>query len=176
MNVTQAAPPRGRRAYTRGRSIPNAQRVTNIFPKYRKWYPARINTDCGRRIQFAQYISTKFIEYIYLRDKILIYNSKIKKELSLHNRELVRSTFNNEFVRSKSTIAAIFGDFWPFLLMKQFLRFCLAPFSNVEFNSGFPSVPTSSGAANSKTPRYNRRENYISTSSYLPSTSRCSIG
>ncbi|KAM0733913.1 MutS protein-like protein 4 [Formica fusca] len=79
MNVTQAAPPRGRRAYTRGRSIPNAQRVTNIFPKY-------------------------------------------------------------------------------------------------QFNSGFPRVPTSSGAANSKTPRYNRRENYISTSSYLPSTSRCSIG
>ncbi|XP_050453285.1 mutS protein homolog 4-like [Cataglyphis hispanica] len=34
MNVTQAAPPKGRRAYTRGRSISNAQRVTNIFPKY----------------------------------------------------------------------------------------------------------------------------------------------
>ncbi|KAL6432804.1 hypothetical protein ACFW04_006284 [Cataglyphis niger] len=79
MNVTQAAPPKGRRAYMRGRSISNAQRVTNIFPKY-------------------------------------------------------------------------------------------------QFNSGFSRVATSSGAANSKTPRYNRRENYVSTSSYLPSTSRCSVG
>ncbi|XP_072757634.1 mutS protein homolog 4 [Anoplolepis gracilipes] len=78
MNVTQAAPPRGRRAYTRGRSIPNAQRVVNIFPKY-------------------------------------------------------------------------------------------------QFGSGFTRVPTSSGPANSKTPRHNRRENCVSTSSYLPSTSR-SIG
>ncbi|CAL1681409.1 unnamed protein product [Lasius platythorax] len=81
MNVTQAGPPRGRRAYARGRTIPNAQRVANIFPKY-------------------------------------------------------------------------------------------------QFNSGFPRVSTSSGAANSnaKTPRYNRRENFISTSSHLPSTSRASIG
>lgn len=36
MNVTQAGPPKGRRVFARGRAIPNAQRVTNIFPKYRK--------------------------------------------------------------------------------------------------------------------------------------------
>ncbi|XP_029169725.1 mutS protein homolog 4-like [Nylanderia fulva] len=75
MNVTQVGPPRRGRAFARGRVIPNAQRVTNLFPKY-------------------------------------------------------------------------------------------------QFNSGFLSF----GAANSstKTPRYNRRENYVSTSSHLPSTSHYS--
>ncbi|XP_071555070.1 mutS protein homolog 4 [Temnothorax nylanderi] len=83
MNVIQAAPPRGRRAYARGRivSAPNAQRATNIFPKY-------------------------------------------------------------------------------------------------QFDSGFLRPPTSSGPvnANAKTPKHNRRENCISTSSYLPSTSHRSVG
>lgn len=40
MNVIQAAPARGQRAFMRGRipAIPNAQRAVNIFPKYRKCY------------------------------------------------------------------------------------------------------------------------------------------
>lgn len=44
MNVIQAAPPRGRRGYARGRiaSVPNAQRAANILPKYRKWHSCRI--------------------------------------------------------------------------------------------------------------------------------------
>ncbi|KAG5327604.1 MSH4 protein, partial [Pseudoatta argentina] len=83
MNVIQAAPPRGRRAYARGRIVSksNAQRATNIFPKY-------------------------------------------------------------------------------------------------QFDSGFLRPPANSGPANSnaKTPRHNRRENYVSTSSYLPTTSRRSVG
>ncbi|XP_011877521.1 PREDICTED: mutS protein homolog 4-like isoform X1 [Vollenhovia emeryi] len=83
MNVIQAAKPRGRCAYARGRiaAAPNAQRAANIFPKY-------------------------------------------------------------------------------------------------QFDSGFRRPATSSGPVNSnaKTPKQNRRENCVSTSSYLPSTSRRSVG
>ncbi|XP_018401348.1 PREDICTED: mutS protein homolog 4-like [Cyphomyrmex costatus] len=51
-------------------------------------------------------------------------------------------------------------------------------FTGVEFNSDFLRPPANSGPVNSnaKTPRYNRKENPISTSSYLPSTSRRSVG
>ncbi|XP_011702971.1 PREDICTED: mutS protein homolog 4-like [Wasmannia auropunctata] len=50
--------------------------------------------------------------------------------------------------------------------------------TNVEFDSGFLRPTTSSsgpGHSNAKTPRHNQRENYVTTSSYLPSTSRRSV-
>nr|XP_012233135.1 PREDICTED: mutS protein homolog 4-like [Linepithema humile] len=85
MNVIQTAPPRGQRAFMRGRipAIPNAQRAVNIFPKYQ---------------------------------------------------------FDSGFLRPPPT----------------------------------SSGPVSSNATR-KTPKFNRRENYVSTSSY-PSTIRRSIG
>jgi len=53
--------------------------------------------------------------------------------------------------------------------------------TSVEFDSGFLRPSTSPGSnanfnANTKTPKCNRRENCVSASSYLPSTSRHSTG
>lgn len=104
MNVIQVAPPRGRRSYMRGRLLPNAQRVTNIFPKYRKYI--RINTGCRQEtVQTLHniFLTKIYFEFTYFEIKSLDTFGSKKKIIA----EIICLTFN-EF-ESKSILAAIFA-------------------------------------------------------------------